>query len=143
MEKKEVTYCNVNGNQVVEKLMIMCTECGNVRIEEADFSSMHRNIEEIYHWAKQGEEIYEDWVKVFNAENPIEDIIVINRKSRTLKACMESLQEKYQIRKTAAEALVNMPLSQLSEMNLEDIKGSLAYYSLAVKQLKPLLDLRS
>lgn len=143
MKKKEVTYYNENGEKVVEKLMVMRTESGDVRIEEADYSSMHRNIEEIYHWAKQSEEIYQDWIKIFDTEDPIEDVILINRKSCTLEACIESLQKKFQIRKTAAVALVNMPLSQLTDMRLENLKDCLAYYSLAVKQLEPLFALRS
>lgn len=48
MDKKEVIFYNENGDKVVEKLMIMSTECGNVSIEEAEFSALHRNIEEIY-----------------------------------------------------------------------------------------------
>ena len=143
MKKKEETYYNENGEKVVEKLMVMRTESGDVRIEEADYSSMHRNIEEIYHWAKQGEEIYQDWIKIFDTEDPIEDVILINMKSCTLEACIESLQKKFQIRKTAAVALVNMPLSQLTDMRLENLKDCLAYYSLAVKQLEPLFALRS
>ncbi len=143
MDKKEVIFYNENGDKVVEKLMIMSTECGNVSIEEAEFSALHRNIEEIYHWAKQGEEIYQDLVKVFDTENPIDDVIMINRQSRTLEACIESLQDKYQVRRTTAETLVNMPLSELTDMSLDNIKDSLAYYSLAVKQLRPLIVLHS
>ena len=88
-------------------------------------------------------EIYQDLVKVFDTENPIDDVIMINRQSRTLEACIESLQDKYQVRRTTAETLVNMPLSELTDMSLDNIKDSLAYYSLAVKQLRPLIVLHS
>ena len=73
----------------------------------------------------------------------LEDVILISRKSRTLETYFKLLLDKYQIRKTAAVALVNMPLSQLTDMRLENLKGYLAYYSLAVKQLEPLFALRS
>ena len=141
MDKKEVIFYNENGDKVVEKLMIMSTECGNVSIEEAEFSALHRNIEEIYHWAKQGEEIYEDWVKVFETKAAIDDIIVINRRAQTLNDCIEKIQEKYNIRHSSAEALANLSLSALADVSLESIKERFVYYSFAVKQLKPLVNL--
>ncbi len=143
MKKKEVVYINENGNQVTEKLMVMCTEEGCVTIEEADFSAMYRNVEEIYHWAKQGKEIYEDWSKVFDCENPIEDIILINRQANTLSASIDALKSKYNIHQSAAEALVNMSLSELTGLDIEEIQEKLKYYSLAEHQLKTLIDFRS
>lgn len=123
--------------------MMMCKERGNVRIEEADFSDLHRNVEEIFHWTKQGEKLYEDWTKVFESETAIDDIIVINRKTQTLNNCIEKLQEKYNIRHFSAEALVNLSLSTLIDVSLEYIKERFAYYSSAVQQLNPLVNLHS
>lgn|SRR5574344_348182 len=140
MKKQEVTYVNEDGQQITEKLMVMRKEGGKIRIEEADFPAIHRNMEEIFQWAKQGEEIYEDWVKVFETGTAIDDIIAINRKARTINDCIEKLQEKYNIRHSSAEALVNLSLSALADADLENMKERLAYYSLAVKQLKPLVN---
>lgn len=143
MEKKEVVYINENGNQVTEKMMVMCTEEGCVTIEEANYSAIYRNVEEIYHWAKQGKEIYEDWSKVFDNENAVEDIIEISRQAKTISECIDALKNKYNIRQSAAEALVNMYLSQLSGLDINEIQEKLRYYSLAEQQLKTLIDLRS
>lgn len=73
--------------------MVMRKEDGKVRIEETDFSALHCNIEEIFQWAKQGEEIYEDWVKVFETKAAIDDIIVINRRAQTLNDCIEKYKK--------------------------------------------------
>ena len=141
MKKQAITYVNEDDQQITEKLMVMRKEDGKVRIEETDFSALHCNIEEIFQWAKQGEEIYEDWVKVFETKAAIDDIIVINRRAQTLNDCIEKIQEKYNIRHSSAEALANLSLSALADVSLESIKERFVYYSFAVKQLKPLVNL--
>ena len=94
MKKQEITYVNEDDQQITEKLMVMRKEDGKVRIEETDFSALHCNIEEIFQWAKQGEEIYEDWVKVFETKAAIDDIIVINRRAQTLNDCYLKLRKE-------------------------------------------------
>lgn len=58
MKKKEFIYHNTDGKIAKEKLMLMFNENGHVRIDEADYTALYKNIEEFYHWALQGKEIY-------------------------------------------------------------------------------------
>ena len=51
MKKKEIIYHNTDGKMAKEKLMLMFNENGHVRIDEADYTALYKNIEEFYHWA--------------------------------------------------------------------------------------------
>lgn len=139
MKKKEVIYNNEDGQCVTEKLMIMSKANGKVSIEEAGFNTLSSNIQEIYHWAVQGKEVYDGWVKVFGAENACEDLISIIRRAKDTNECISTIVEKYNISEVSAEALVDLSLPQLTGLIIDDIKEGQEYYSLAVEQLKPLL----
>ena len=62
MKKKEIIYHNTDGKMAKEKLMLMFNENGHVRIDEADYTALYKNIEEFYHWALQGKKIYKEWM---------------------------------------------------------------------------------
>lgn len=139
MSKKEVIYYNEDGQRVVEKLMTMSKVNGKVSIEEADYNALSTNMKEIFHWAVQGKEIYDGWVKVFESENAYEDLLSIIRRAKSPKECISSIVEKYNISEVSAEALVDLSLPQLTDTTIENIKECQDYYSLAVEQLKPLM----
>lgn len=139
MKKKEVIYYNEDGQRVSEKLMIMSKVNGKVSIEEAGFNTLSANIQEIYHWAIQGKDVYDGWVKVFETENAYEDLISIIRRAKTTEECIATIVEKYGISEVSAEALVDLSLPQLTGLILDNIKECQEYYSLAVEQLKPLM----
>jgi len=140
MAKKGISYLDEEDNLVNEKLMVMCTKCGTVSVEEANFGTLFSNLSEIYQWAKQGKIVYKGWIKIFETDNALEDIIHIIRHAKTPMDCQQTIANKYGISKMSAEALVNTPISRLASLNLEVSKKMYASYSLAEKQLKPLLE---
>ena len=84
MKKKEFIYHNTDGKMAKEKLMLMFNENGHVRIDEADYTALYKNIEEFYHWALQGKKIYKEWMKVFQTdENAINAILQMLRQENT------------------------------------------------------------
>lgn len=139
MKKKEVIYYNEGGQQVAEKLMIMSKVNGEVSIAEAKYYTLSANMPEIYHWAVQGKEVYDGWVKVFGTENVYEDLISIIRQAKTKEECIATIVEKYGISEVSAEALVDLSLPQLTGLIIDNIKECQEYYSLAVERLKPLM----
>lgn len=139
MAKSGISYYDEDNNLVVEKLMVMRRVCGTVSIEEAAYSTLSSNVSELYQWAKQGRAIYKDWIKVFSNYNALEEVIRIIRNASTPLDGQNTIVSNYGVSKMSAEALVNTPLSQLVCLNLDKVKKMYAYYSLAEKQLKPLL----
>lgn len=139
MKKKEVIYYNEGGQRVAEKLMIMSKVNGEVSIAEAKYNTLSANMPEIYHWAVQGKDVYDGWVKVFETENVYEDLISIIRRAKDTRDCVASIVEKYNISEVSAEALADLTLYQITGTTIDYIKECQEYYSLAVEQLKPLM----
>ena len=139
MKKKEIIYHNTDGKMAKEKLMLMFNENGHVRIDEADYTALYKNIEELYHWALQGKEIYEEWIKVFQTDNAINTLLQMLRQANTIEDFINETTEIYKISTVSAEALANLSLSELTELTLDVIIQSLKYYSIAVEQLGTLI----
>lgn len=139
MKKKEVIYYNEGGQRVAEKLMIMSKVNGEVSIAEAKYNTLSANMPEIYHWAVQGKDVYDGWVKVFETENVYDDLISIIRRAKDTRDCVASIVEKYNISEVSAEALADLTLYQITGTTIDNIKECQEYYSLAVEQLKPLM----
>ena len=139
MKKKEFIYHNTDGKMAKEKLMLMFNENGHVRIDEADYTALYKNIEELYHWALQGKEIYEEWIKVIQTDNAINTLLQMLRQANTIEDFINETTEIYKISTVSAEALANLSLSELTGLTLDVITQSLKYYSIAVEQLGTLI----
>ena len=139
MKKKEFIYHNTDGKMAKEKLMLMFNENGHVRIDEADYTALYKNIEELYHWALQGKEIYEEWIKVIQTDNAINTLLQMLRQANTIEDFINKTTEIYKISTVSAEALANLSLSELTGLTLDVIIQSLKYYSIAVEQLGTLI----
>ena len=139
MKKKEFIYHNTDGKMAKEKLMLMFNENGHVRIDEADYTALYKNIEELYHWALQGKEIYEEWIKVIQTDNAINTLLQMLRQANTIEDFINETTEIYKISNVSAEALANLSLSELTGLTLDVIINSLKYYSLAVEHLGTLI----
>ena len=139
MKKKEIIYHNTDGKMAKEKLMLMFNENGHVRIDEADYTALYKNIEELYHWALQGKEIYEEWIKVIQTDNAINTLLQMLRQANTIEDFINKTTEIYKISTVSAEALANLSLSELTGLTLDVIIQSLKYYSIAVEQLDTLI----
>ena len=122
-----------------EKLMLMFNENGHIRIDEADYTALYKNIEELYHWALQGKEIYEEWIKVIQTDNAINTLLQMLRQANTIEDFINETTEIYKISNVSAEALANLSLSELTGLTLDVIIQSLKYYSIAVEQLGTLI----
>ena len=121
--------------------MVMSKVNGMVSIEEAGYNTLSANMQEIFHWAVQGKEVYDGWAKVFEMEEAVDDVISIIRRSTTIKDGIASIVEKYNISDASAEALADLSLPQLTGLELDNIKECQEYYSLVVEQLQPLMSL--
>lgn len=139
MKQKEIIYHNTDGKMAKEKLMLMFNENGHVRIDEADYTALYKNIEELYHWALQGKEIYEEWIKVIQTDNAINTLLQMLRQANTIEDFINETTEIYKISTVSAEALANLSLSELTGLTLDVITKSLKYYSIAVEQLGTLI----
>ena len=139
MKKKEFIYHNTDGKMAKEKLMLMFNKNGHVRIDEADYTALYKNIEELYHWALQGKEIYEEWIKVIQTDNAINTLLQMLRQANTIEDFINETTEIYKISNVSAEALANLSLSELTGLTLDVIIQSLKYYSIAVEQLGTLI----
>ena len=140
MKKKEFIYHNTDGKMAKEKLMLMFNENGHVRIDEADYTALYKNIEEFYHWALQGKKIYTEWMKVFQTdENAINALLQMLRQAKTIEDFINETTEIYKISIVSAEALANLSLSEFTGLTLDVIIQSLKYYSVAVEQLGTLI----
>ena len=112
MKKKEFIYHNTDGKMVKEKLMLMFNENGYVRIDEADYTVLYKNIEEFYNWALQGKKIYKEWMKVFQTdENAINALLQMLRQANTIEDFINETTEIYKLTIVSAEALANLSLS--------------------------------
>ena len=139
MKQKEIIYHNIDGKMAKEKLMLMFNENGHIRIDEADYTALYKNIEELYHWALQGKEIYEEWIKVIQTDNAINTLLQMLRQANTIEDFINETTEIYKISNVSAEALANLSLSELTGLTLDVIIQSLKYYSIAVEQLGTLI----
>ena len=139
MKKKDIIYHNTNGKMAKEKLMLMFNDNGHVRIDEADYTALYKNIEELYHWALQGKEIYEEWIKVIQTDNAINTLLQMLRQANTIEDFINETTEIYKISTVSAEALANLSLSELTGLTLDVIIQSLKYYSIAVEHLGALI----
>ena len=139
MKKKEFIYHNTDGKMAKEKLMLMFNENGHIRIDKADYTALYKNIEEFYHWALQGKEIYEEWIKVIQTDNAINTLLQMLRQANTIEDFINETTEIYKISTVSAEALANLSLSELTGLTLDVITQSLKYYSIAVEQLGTLI----
>ena len=139
MKEKEIIYHNTDGKMAKEKLMLMFNENGHVRIDEADYTALYKNIEELYHWALQGKGIYEEWIKVIQTDNAINTLLQMLRQANTIEDFINETTEIYKISTVSAEALANLSLSELTGLTLDVIIQSLKYYSIAVEQLGTLI----
>ena len=140
MKKKEFIYHNTDGKMAKEKLMLMFNENGYVRIDEADYTALYKNIEEFYHWALQGKKIYKEWMKVFQTdENAINAFLKMLRQANTIEDFINETTEIYKISNVSAEALANLSLSEFTELTVGVIQLRFKYYSLAVEQLGALI----
>ena len=105
MKKKEIIYHNTDGKMAKEKLMLMFNDNGHVRIDEADYTALYKNIEEFYHWALQGKEIYEEWIKVFQTdENAINALLQMLRQANTIEDFINETTEIYKISTVSASS---------------------------------------
>ena len=96
MKKKEFIYHNTDGKMAKEKLMLMFNENGHVRIDEADYTALYKNIEEFYHWALQGKKIYKEWMKVFQTdENAINALLQMLRQANTIEDFINETTDIY------------------------------------------------
>ena len=139
MKQKEIIYHNIDGKMAKEKLMLMFNENGHIRIDEADYTALYKNIEEFYNWALQGKEIYEEWIKVIQTDNAINTLLQMLRQANTIEDFINETTEIYKISTVSAEALANLSLSELTGLTLDVIIQSLKYYSIAVEQLGTLI----
>ena len=139
MAKSGVCYYDEDNNLVKEKLMVMRQVSGTVSIEEANYSNLSSNISELYQWSKLGKAIYKGWIKILSSDNALEDICSIIRNAKSPLDCQNSISSKYGVSQMSAEALVNISLSQLTSLSLDESTKMYEYYSLAEKQLKALL----
>ena len=139
MKKKEFIYHNTDGKMAKEKLMLMFNENGHVRIDEADYTALYKNIEELYYWALLGKEIYEEWIKVIQTDNAVSTLLQMLRQANTIEDFIDETTEIYKISNVSAEALANLSLSELTGLTLDVIIQSLKYYSIAVEQLGTLI----
>ena len=139
MKKEEFICHNTEGKIVNKKLMLMFNKNGHVRIDEADYTALYKNIEELYHWALQGKEIYEEWIKVIQTDNAINTLLQMLRQANTIEDFINETTEIYKISNVSAEALANLSLSELTGLTLDVIIQSLKYYSIAVEHLGALI----
>ena len=139
MKKKEFIYHNTDGKIAKEKLMLMFNENGHVRIDEADYTALYKNIEELYYWALLGKEIYEEWIKVIQTDNAVSTLLQMLRQANTIEDFIDETTEIYKISNVSAEALANLSLPELTELTVDVIINGFKYYSLAVEQLGALI----
>lgn len=139
MKNEEFIYHNIEGKIVKEKLMLMFNDNGHIHIDEADYTALYKNIEELYHWALYGKEIYEEWMKIIKTDNAINTLLQMLRQANTIEDFIYETTEIYKISNVSAEALANLSLSELTELTVGVIQLRFKYYSLAVEQLGALI----
>ncbi len=139
MKNEEFIYHNIEGKIVKEKLMLMFNDNGHIHIDEADYTALYINIEELYLWALYGKEIYEEWMKIIKTDNAINTLLQMLRQANTIEDFIYETTEIYKISNVSAEALANLSLSELTELTVGVIQLRFKYYSLAVEQLGALI----
>ena len=139
MKNEEFIYHNIEGKIVKEKLMLMFNDNGHIHIDEADYTALYKNIEELYHWALYGKEIYEEWMKIIKTDNAINTLLQMLRQANTIEDFIDETTEIYKISNVSAEALANLSLPELTELTVDVIINGFKYYSLAVEQLGALI----
>lgn len=139
MKNEEFIYHNIEGKIVKEKLMLMFNDNGHIHIDEADYTALYKNIEELYHWALYGKEIYEEWMKIIKTDNAINTLLQMLRQANTIEDFIYETTEIYKISNVSAEALANLSLSEFTELTVGVIQLRFKYYSLAVEQLGALI----
>ncbi len=141
MKTKEVKYYDSDGSLIREKLMIRKIVGGEETIEEADYSCLARNIEELYFLALQGRRLSAGLLKIWK-ENRIDDIIAYIRTAKDRKECIQKISSEFNVTEEISESVVDMTLTQLVGIELDALVESQKYFEKAVSCLKTLRDMQ-
>lgn len=141
MKIKETKYYDSGGSLVREKLMVRRIVEGKETIEEADFHCLAGNIEELYFLAMRGKRISSGLMKIWKT-NRIDDIIAYIRSAKDCEECIQKICAEFDTSKEIAESIVDMTLSQITGIELNNLIESQHYYEKAVECLKPLMDMQ-
>lgn len=141
MKPKEVKYYNFDGSLVREKLMVRRIVDGKETIEEADYSCLANNIEELYFLALQGKRLSAGLLKIWK-ENRIDDIIAYIRTAKDRKECIQKISAEFDVTEEISESIVDMSLRQIAGIEIDALVESQKYYEKAVSCLKPLRDMQ-
>lgn len=137
MKTKEVKYYNSDCSLVREKLMVRRIVEGKETIEEADFTCLARNIEELYFLALQGRRLSAGLLKIWK-ENRIDDIIAYIRTAKDRKECIQKISTEFNVTEEISESVVDMTLTQIAGIELDVLVESQKYFDKAVSCLKTL-----
>lgn len=117
------------------KLMVMSTIDGQVEIQEASIDTLFDNADLLYGFALKGKSIYKD-LQTHDISERVDDVIRIIKNSLDPKSACTSLQDEIGLKKQTAQHILNMPLTQLTGLDENEINNKLLYYTKAVKFFK-------
>lgn len=141
MKAKEVKYYNSDEALVREKLMVRRIIDGKETIEEADFSCLAKNIEELYFLALQGKRISTDILRIWRKTNQFYDILELFRSGKNYDECIQQIRTEFNTSKEIAEYIADMRFEQLTRIQTHNLIKAQQYYEKAVTCLKPLIDM--
>lgn len=141
MKTKEVKYHDSDGSLIREKLMVRRIVDSKETIEEADYSCLARNIEEMYFLALQGRRLSTGLLKIWK-ENRVDDIIAYIRTAKDRKECIQKISTEFNVTEEVSESVVDMTLTQIVGIELDALVESQKYFEKAVSCLKPLRDMQ-
>ena len=122
-------------------LMSKSNEHGKTTIQDEDFECLYNHINELSYYAQQGRRLYDALIKIWQTEDATEQIVSIIRRSLDTNDAMEKLTKKFNVAKFVAKYILDLPLSELTSITLEDLEHKHSYYSKAEESIGVLEDM--
>lgn len=132
-----LTNCTVCEHHLMSK----SRENRRTTIQDEDFECLYNHINELSYYAQQGRRLYDALIKIWQTEDATEQIVSIIRRSLDTNDAMEKLTEKFNVAKFVAKYILDLPLSELTSITLEDLEHKHSYYSTAEESIGVLEDM--
>ena len=116
-------------------------ENGRTTIQDENFECLYNHINELSYYTQQGRRLYDALIKIWQTEDATEQIVSIIRRSLDTNDAMGKLTEKFNVAKFVAKYILDLPLSELTSITLEDLEHKHSYYSKAEESIGVLEDM--
>lgn len=132
-----LTNCTVCEHHLMSK----AEENGRTTIQDENFECLYNHINELSYYTQQGRRLYDALIKIWQTEDATEQIVSIIRRSLDTNDAMGKLTEKFNVAKFVAKYILDLPLSELTSITLEDLEHKHSYYSKAEESIGVLEDM--